>query len=299
MSVHPHFHPASPSSHPAPPKMASKGSHKLSPFLEAKTKAEIELLMDELDFNSSSTSKSRVGSRPIAQSTLLAYQKHYNGLKYFFSLIGDYESLLILLEYPPEPFCPSMDPNSIALFINWKRYPAGSPLLEIGNGSVILADVEGNPIRCQGTWNDPNNVNQLLSAVGAIHEARNQGGAYFNSCEDCIDIYTRLNDKSGCRFHTTAQLWRRGNPRTAVVVKNTFKQSNIDGSGYVAEGDSALTPWELLSLRDRLLSTNSLWDLEFWVMTLIAIKLFLREDEVNWKLILLLGVKYCNRVVSI
>jgi hypothetical protein len=94
-------------------------------------------------------------------------------------------------------------------------------------------------------------------------------------------------------------LWRRGNPRTAVVVKNTFKQSNIDGSGYVAEGDSALTPWELLSLRDRLLSTNSLWDLEFWVMTLIAIKLFLREDEVNWKLILLLGVKYCNRVVSI
>jgi len=44
-------------------------------------------------------------------------------------------------------------------------------------------------------------------------------------------------------------------------------------------GSSAITPWELLDIRTNLLSTNSIHDLQSWVMILISIKLFLRSDE--------------------
>jgi hypothetical protein len=49
----------------------------------------------------------------------------------------------------------------------------------------------------------------------------------------------------------------------------------------MAKGDSPLTPTELLKLRGRLLSSNSLFDFEIWVMIIIACRLFLREDEVS------------------
>ena len=55
---------------------------------------------------------SRVNDRAIEESTKKAYKKHYRGLEYFFSLIGDYLSLIILqLDAPDDP--PSIDLSSI------------------------------------------------------------------------------------------------------------------------------------------------------------------------------------------
>ncbi len=49
-----------------------------------------------------------------------------------------------------------------------------------------------------------------------------------------------------------------------------------------AKGDSPLTPTELLKLRGRLIiSSNSFFDFEIWVMIVIACRLFLREDNVS------------------
>lgn len=63
---------------------------------------------------------------------------------YFFSHIGDYESLLMLLPKPPNEFCPSMKPESIALFISYKRGEKGTPLTDVDGNHV--SDVFRHPM---------------------------------------------------------------------------------------------------------------------------------------------------------
>ena len=64
------------------------------------------------------------GERQIETNTYLAYRKHFVMLRYFCALIGDYDLMLVLLETPPAKFCPSMKPETIALFMKWKRQPS-------------------------------------------------------------------------------------------------------------------------------------------------------------------------------
>ena len=84
----------------------------------------------------------------------------------------------------------------------------------------------------------------------------------------------------GCRLHRGKPLiWRRGCPIESGTVKHAFKKSAKDGEGYQPNGDSPLTPLELLQIRTRLLSTNRIEDFQLWVLLLISIKLFLRSNE--------------------
>jgi hypothetical protein len=130
-----------------------------------------------------------------------------------------------------------------------------------------------------GGWVDPQNVAQMLSAVGAVHAARKQRGPYQEKCAECVAL-DREKKYMGCRFHRGAPaIWRRGNPTECDQVENCVKQNSQDGASYVPEGDSPLTPWELVDIRTFLLSSNDLFDLMLWVVTLVAVKLFLREDE--------------------
>ncbi len=91
----------------------------------------------------------------------------------------------MLLEKPPQPFCPSMDVKTIGLFIRFKRLPEGTPLLDDDENPVL--NVLGNEIHCQGGWNDPLNADQLMSAVRAVHISRGQVGAYMDTCDNCIE----------------------------------------------------------------------------------------------------------------
>ncbi|KAJ3073776.1 Nuclear control of ATPase protein 2 [Podochytrium sp. JEL0797] len=92
--------------------------------------------------------------RVLAELSKEAYQKHFNGLKFFCTLIGDWESMLTLLDNKVEPFCPSMSANTIALFIRFKRWEKGAPLVDFDEDDVLNTD--GEPVLCQGGgWNDP------------------------------------------------------------------------------------------------------------------------------------------------
>ena len=84
----------------------------------------------------------------------------------------------------------------------------------------------------------------------------------------------------GCSIHTgRPQLWRR--VQKGSIVQNTQKRSTKDAAGYAEEGDAALTPWEVMDIRSSLMSTNGLYELQLWTMTLLGIKLFLREYELG------------------
>ncbi len=119
-----------------------------------------------------------------------------------------YGSLLPLLKSPPSPHCPSMKADSVHLYIKYKRGEKDSELLDKHN--IIVRGMNGLAILCDGKWKEPNNVTQLLAAIGAIHEARGQFGAYSAKCDDCIRVKLESN-QMGCDFHFgTPMLWNKG-----------------------------------------------------------------------------------------
>jgi hypothetical protein len=60
-----------------------------------------------------------------------------------------------------EPFCPSMKPKTIALFIRFKHLKKGTLLLDFNNAPVL--DVFDNPILCQGM------CEQMGAVIGVLH----------------------------------------------------------------------------------------------------------------------------------
>ena len=57
----------------------------------------------------------------LAEGTINAYEKHTRLLKHFCALVGDYESLIILQHKVPDHFCPSINPETIAMVIRYKE----------------------------------------------------------------------------------------------------------------------------------------------------------------------------------
>lgn len=172
-----------------------------------------------------------------------------------------------------------MNPVSIGLFCKFKRSAKGAALKD-PNGNDIL-DIYGNPVLCQGGWNLPANVDQLLSAVGVLHASRGQRGPYQDTCKNCV-AESQQGNYQGCRFHPMKpQIWRTGNPKESNYMADLLRQNTVDGSSYIKGGSTPLTPWELIAIKDYCVSSNKLWELMFWTMTIVATKLFLRHDEIT------------------
>ena len=68
-------------------------------------------------------------------NTTLADIKTINALKFFFCLIGDAESSIILMDCPPEK-CPSMSDESLSLFLKYKNPTNKGEVLRDFNGKL-------------------------------------------------------------------------------------------------------------------------------------------------------------------
>ena len=111
-----------------------------------------------------------------------------------------------------------------------------------------------------------------------MHASRGHIGAFEDQCHECRSQAKRHH---GCPIHPgNPRVWRKGNPCLTSSVKDIMARSRKDAAGYVAQGDSALTPMEVLNLRNVLISSNNIDDFRLFVMILLCIKLFLRSNEV-------------------
>jgi hypothetical protein len=174
----------------------------------------------------------------------------------FCCIIGDYESLLVLLERPPV-YCPSQSPRTIQLLVSFKRNEKDSILYD-HTGAVVrpftnksqVLDIFGTPVLCDGGWNSPSNVEQLLTMVGNVHSARGQRGGYETSCQDCWDLENDGIHTHGCRVHRQGlRLWSQGNPCRSTIIELVTSKNNLHAATYTAHGDIAFTPEEFLDKR--------------------------------------------------
>ena len=143
------------------------------------------------------------GTSELRYCTEISYEVHFRGLKQFFKLIGDYESLLMLRDKCPAN-CPSMKVESLVMhYVWWKCYASSMTLLDLG-GKEVVDVIMGHLIKCRGDWNAPEKCKGFRTAVWCcIHKAQNQTGNFIQACQDFCD---RLFDEwyKGCCTHKQA-----------------------------------------------------------------------------------------------
>ena len=250
----------------------------LSTPLREKVKRGLEKYVADAGLCLTNNTRKLTGSKALSDNTENSYLKHYTGLYQFAAKLGDYESLLVLHESAPSSQVPSMRARTVALYMRYKTWKNGTCLLDEDNQAVC--DVDGVPVISVGQWKDPGNCDQYMSAVARLHVSINQDGLYIDACDACHKEYKADKSSSGCSFHPGQYcVWRRGNPRESELVQNVYKECKDLCSLHVIKGSYQLLPDELLDVRQRLLSSFCLADLQLYTIVLVSIFLFLRHDE--------------------
>jgi len=245
-----------------------------------KTSTGLQASLTKHHFEVEPNSHNLFGSKTLADNSQETYFKHVKGLFYFLATIGDYDSLLVLLDRAPREMVPSMDANSIALYMLYRTVSKGNPLNHIGTQRPVI-DIFGSSVSCKGDWKAIINVDQLLNTVSALHRTIYQTGSFRDICSQCVQALNLDEKATGCRSHLGSFLFaKRGNPRSSDAVTNTYKLCKDLLMGHTVKGCYQLCPKEVHAIRKLLLSSNQLSDLQLYVMVLVAIFLFLRHDEV-------------------
>jgi hypothetical protein len=222
-----------------------------------------------------------LGSKYLAKTSKGSYFKHYSGMFKFLSLIGDYESLLVLYVGTPRELVPSMKAESVALYLLYKCSKKGD-VLKLYEDSPNVTNVYGHIVSCLGEWKAIVNVHQCLSAVSALHSSLKFNSVnYQDLCNSCVNDFKVNNHSTGCIHHRGKyHFYRQGNPRLSDVVSATYRRCKDLLCHHKVKSCYQLTPQEVHQIRSKLLSGNSKEDLQLYCTILVAIYLFLRYDDV-------------------
>ncbi|GKY98076.1 hypothetical protein MPSEU_000765500 [Mayamaea pseudoterrestris] len=217
----------------------------------------------------------------LAEKTqITSYLSYYSMLWRFLAMIGDWESMLVLLL--PRPIglgkVPSMKVESLVLFLRWKKLDTNTFLRD--DDEMLLRDANFNePIRCNGGWKSNHSMKAFASAIVWLHmsigyEAQD---SFKEKCVDCLNLFRVDQNSHGCNEHFgNRQIKRIGQPTHCFKFANGKKQ--LLDKDYEVHGSCAIAPWQLRKL-GALLVYEGLVGLSVWVAVLIAINLYLRADD--------------------
>ena len=158
-------------------------------------------------------------------------------------MYGDYDSLLILLNPPPNNVI-SMTAKCIELFLLYKCQKAGTPILDPSTQDPVK-DIFGKPFVCDGTWRAPDSNKIFNAAIANLHTANSQKGVYHEVCKDCLAIHE--NDQyKGCVHHSGCPLTQRsGDPTNATEYANSKAEVQNQNANYEKKRSSQLIPADL------------------------------------------------------
>ena len=222
---------------------------------------------------------SRLGNRHLAERSRSTYDEHYKQFMNYCALKGDYDSMLIILLPATFTQVPTVLASTAEEFVRLKRSPRNTEI--VATDGMPVMDVLGAQIFSDGSWNAPGKAAQFQSAINNLCEEHGHRGEYTEECKRCMSLTGELR-RQGCDWHvsTFPQLQRAGNTTNSTVMKNTMRKSAKDGANWVEKGDTQLLPCDLRAIRTYLLSNNGIIGVQSWTIALLAVKLFLRPDEV-------------------
>ena len=189
--------------------------------------------------------------------------------------------MVIFDQFRPKKHVWSVNPQSMALFLRFKYGESGAALKDMDGNSVL--DVLGRPILSEKKkglgWNNPKNANQFRCAIGAIHAGCGLTGDYVDFCEDCRNLPEDCIYR-GCKNHPGhPQRKRQGNPTRDYVFVNELDRIVQDRRNYKENGAKQLLPSDMRLLHQGLTACEDVLSLQTYVMLLLGIKQFLRNEE--------------------
>jgi hypothetical protein len=260
---------------------------------------------DAFNNNSPSSSHRKIsmgGSRRfgsyVEHSTAESSETYMRQLYNFFAIIGDYMSMVILLEHPPDN-CPPMDPLSILMFLYHRMEVPGTPLFRdhYKETKVIpLMDVFNRQVTSEGSCRSKLGLTHVFQPIRVLHRQRNMVGAYVPQCPNCMKLYeTWISEAtqdysllSKCHYHSfinskATSIFGDGNPVESeyIIIGKKAMDKLEDTSGHVAKTRDALYPPEIKS---------------FW--QLLYAQGFSREDFMRYTM-LLQAITLGNRICGV
>jgi hypothetical protein len=215
------------------------------------------------------------------------YESILSQLYRFLAETGEWDSMMLLCfprKSDDSKKCPAMRLEAICNFMRYKSNPAGTKLYDGNNEdcAVVMHVLTKVPIFSNKlTWRCPKSLEIGGSAISLIHKLHDHGGSYIERCTDCAALHATNNRSQGCDRHVTGRqvLWcRQGNPTGEYDWQTNMK--TLKDPNYVPHGCSQIDPSDVRDIRDHLLAGNTLAGLKMLVMILIAVRLFLRADEI-------------------
>jgi hypothetical protein len=167
--------------------------------------------------------------------------------------------------------------------MSYQSFGKGQVLTDRMTG-LAVHDVMGKVVYCEGAWNCGTNIDKFRASIIALYSLYpDLRGAYVPECKECVEMSTFNRTEATympCPYHTTgARVRTLGNSYENADVEKHGKAMKVRLSDYVTRGNIQLMPSEVRRLRTILLSENSLRGLQFWVMIILGIKMYLRVGE--------------------
>jgi len=246
--------------------------------------------------------KHRGASKPGNTPTLGEYKGVLGEMLLFSYLVGDSRSATILNRElcPENPF--PLKPSFVHMFYQFKCGDVGEAVVKPGSTTPMKTCLN-EELTCLGTWNAKSNLNKIKGAIGALEGLfPDMSGEYFESCLDCMnanphqdpnqasqptqedhsgisDVETRSNWNS-CRSHAGHPLLRpRGSVLNSEVARSAHETWMRALAKNPVKGNIYLLPAQMRQVRNHLVNSGKLYDLQTYTMTILGVKLFLRADE--------------------
>jgi hypothetical protein len=204
----------------------------------------------------------------------------------FLAIIGDYESMLILLIAPPLN-CPSVSFASLQGFVLHKFNQPLEPLFyNWDQGGGVFLDRLQRTILSEGNVSNWNSIPTLFAALNYIHQAKAKCGGlpdYSPACVACYNEYYRQSAPQSpsvsqylpCHEHTDGPCLycNRGNPyyksNKLLINLTKYLKAETKRRQYLAKSKDGLLRSDFLDIHSYVKSCHyKLWDLANYTMCL-------------------------------
>ncbi|KAG7355296.1 hypothetical protein IV203_004652 [Nitzschia inconspicua] len=224
----------------------------------------------------------RFGNCSLAPLTLTNYEKLCRMFWNFLAIIGDYDSMLILLITDNGwTFVPSINHKSIVAFVKHRFLPARTPLYVDGTSDSPLVDIYQKQVCAEGTVNNRDWLKSFFAALNLLHRHNNQIGTYREVCQSCYLEFSK-GSREPCLHHPHHQAFScSGNPTTSTSIDNLKRwlDKESQDSLYCVTKRQALFPSDISDIQQMLhCKQYDLEYLKFYVMILNSLDCAMRVD---------------------
>ena len=209
------------------------------------------------------------------------YDRWLKNLWNFLAMIGDYQSMIILLDKPPRgDICPSLNCDSLIYFCYHKFKKRKEPLTSTAKGGHPVLDINNARILCEGSLQSVKWSHSLFAAISAIHKRQEKDDQYKSPCDNCM-----ASPQNGtCQKHRGQYWWRytQGNPTRSgrfKDLKDWMKRESLN-RGYSPDHRSAFLPHDITTMHEILRKSKyDIYNLQNYCVVLDAIHTGCRFDS--------------------